>query len=51
MLVKLDTSMSYEQYKNANKIEFLFISDLLKDEVYTSQDEEQEENDDEQMVR
>lgn len=40
MLVKLDTSMTYEQYKNANKIDILFISDLLKED-------ESEENDNE----
>lgn len=32
MNIKLDTSMTYEQYRNQNKMEFLFISDIIKEE-------------------
>ena len=39
MNIKLDTSMTYEQYRNQNKMEFLFISEIIKE------DEKDEEND------
>ena len=39
MDIKLDTNMTYEQYRNQNKMEFLFISDIIKE------DEKDEEND------
>lgn len=32
MNIKLDTSMTYEQYRNQNKMEFLFISDIIKED-------------------
>ena len=32
MNIKLDTSMTYEQYRNHNKMEFLFISDIIKED-------------------
>lgn len=32
MNIKLDTSMAYEQYRNQNKMEFLFISDIIKED-------------------
>lgn len=32
MNIKLDTSMTYEQYRNQNKMEFLFVSDIIKEE-------------------
>ena len=32
MNIKLDTSMTYEQYQNQNKMEFLFISDIIKED-------------------
>ena len=39
MDIKLDTSMAYEQYRNQNKMEFLFISDIIKE------DEKDDKND------
>ena len=39
MNIKLDTSMTYEQYRNQNKMEFLFISDIIKEDEKDENDE------------
>ena len=40
MRFKIDTKQTYEQWKEQNKIDFLFISEIIKEE-------ESEENDNE----
>ena len=41
MNIKLDTSMTYEQYRNQNKMEFLFISDIIKEDEKDESDSDE----------
>ena len=40
MRFKIDTKMTYEQWKEQNKIDFLFISEIIKEEENDEKDDE-----------
>ena len=40
MRVKIDTKQTYEQWKEQNKIDFLFISEIIKEEESEEDDNE-----------
>ena len=40
MRFKIDTKQTYEQWKEQNKIDFLFISEIIKEEESEEDDNE-----------